>query len=223
MTTLFDRLKADAGEEWTKYTDHRFIQEMEAGTLPPEAFKQYLIQDYHFLVQFSRAYALQAYKARSMADIQVAQKGMADSVKETDAHLQRLADGWKISREEVENTPEVWTNVAYTRFVLDSGLSGDLLDLAVAQAPCAIGYAEIGARLKPAVEANPDHPYAEWINEYSSDWYQQVKVDTIAHIDALADRSFSEARFAELSHIFTTGTRMEAAFWQSGFDLAGIN
>ncbi|MCT1607440.1 thiaminase II [Nesterenkonia massiliensis] len=222
-TTLFDRLKEAAGQEWLNYTDHVFIQQMEDGTLPPEVFKEYLIQDYRFLVQFARAYALQAYKSRTMADIQIASKGLADVIHETDLHVKRLETGWGVSRQQIESTPEAWTNVAYTRFVLDAGSSGDLLDLVVAQAPCAIGYAEIGERLKPALEANPEHPYAEWIGEYSADWYQQVKVETISHIDALAARTFTEERFSELAEIFTTATRMEAQFWQTAFDLAAAN
>lgn len=220
MTTLFDRLKAANADEWQNYTRHPFITQMEAATLPREAFKQYIIQDYHFLIQFCRAYALQGFKARNMEDIQIAQAGLETGVKETESHLQRLQSGWGLTQEDVLGHEEVWTNVAYTRFVLDAGLSGDLLDLAVAQAPCAIGYAEIGAQLKSAVDADPEHPYTEWINEYASDWFQDSAREAIEHIEVLASRSFSEARFEELSRIFRTATRMEAAFWQSGFDLA---
>lgn len=39
------------------------------GTLPVENFKYYMIQDYLFLVQFSRATALSAYKSSSLKDI----------------------------------------------------------------------------------------------------------------------------------------------------------
>lgn len=223
MTTLFERLKAAAAEEWAAYTDHAFIRQMEAGTLPKEVFKQYLIQDYHFLVQFARAYALQAYKSRSLEDIRTAQKGLANVLHETDLHVQRLETGWGESREQIESTPEAWTNVAYTRFVLDSGISGDLLDLVISQTPCSIGYAEIALRLKPAVDAAPDHPYAEWINEYASEWYQSEAHDgAIRQIEALASRSFAEGRFEELVEIFRTATRMEAQFWQTAFDLAGV-
>ncbi len=35
-----------------------------------------------------------------------------------------------------------------TRFVLDRGMAGDLLDLHVALAPCVLGYAEIGTALE---------------------------------------------------------------------------
>lgn len=39
------------------------------GTLPLESFKGYLIQDYLYLVHFSRANALASYKAKNIEDI----------------------------------------------------------------------------------------------------------------------------------------------------------
>ena len=44
-------------------------------------------------------------------------------------------------------TQERQENLAYTRYVLDAGHSGDLLDLLAALAPCVMGYGEIGSHL----------------------------------------------------------------------------
>lgn len=220
MTSLFDQLTHAAAADWQDYTDHAFIQQMEAGTLPREAFRQYLIQDYHFLVQFGRAYALAAYKARDIEEIRAAHQGLGNILHETDQHVNRLAAGWEMDRNSIHLVPEHSSNVAYTRFVLDAGMSGDQLDLQVALAPCVVGYAQIGQRLAPALEKDPQHPYAEWIQEYSSDWYQQTAAEAVASMDALAERSYTPARLPELVRIFSTATRMESAFWQMGLDLA---
>lgn len=56
---------------------------------------------------------------------------------------------------------EEFENLAYTRYVMDTGLQGDLLDLLAALAPCFFGYGEIGTRL--AATAAPDTPYGDWI------------------------------------------------------------
>jgi len=37
--------------------------------------------------------------------------------------------------------------MAYTRFCIEKGLSGDILDLKVALFACLIGYGEIGVRI----------------------------------------------------------------------------
>jgi hypothetical protein len=59
----------DIQAPWKQYTEHAFVQQMGDGTLPVENFKYYMIQDYLFLVQFSRATALSAYKSSSLKDI----------------------------------------------------------------------------------------------------------------------------------------------------------
>ncbi|WP_150461956.1 thiaminase II [Nesterenkonia ebinurensis] len=216
--TLFEELKTAAADDWADYTHHSFVQQLGAGTLPQAAFRNYLIQDYLFLIQFARAYALAAYKGDSFDDLAKGQAGLQAIIEESELHV-RLCAGWGISREQMESAPEHPATVAYTRYVLDVGMQGDLLDLHVALAPCVIGYAEIGNRLKPALDANPEHPYAEWIAEYSSEDSQQMADDATANIEQLGARFLSDARFPKLAQIFATATRMETAFWQMGLDL----
>lgn len=217
--TVFERLKHAAAAEWTRYVDHAFVRRMEAGTLPETAFRAYLVQDYLFLIQFARAYALAVYKSRTLADMRAAQGGLNAILDEMDLHV-RLCGRWGLSPADLEAAPEHSATVAYTRYVLDCGASGDLLDLHTALAPCVVGYAEIGLRLAPALGARPDHPYREWISEYAGEGYQAVANHAVAHLDRLAARSLTDARFAELAAIFAQASRLEAAFWQMALDLA---
>ncbi|RMX92183.1 hypothetical protein D0868_13556 [Hortaea werneckii] len=61
--------REDVQPAWHDYTHHEFVQQMGDGTLPPETFKYYMIQDYLYLVQFARANALAGYKAKTLDDI----------------------------------------------------------------------------------------------------------------------------------------------------------
>ncbi|MCY1283295.1 Aminopyrimidine aminohydrolase [compost metagenome] len=213
---IFDRLKAAAPADWNSYVDHAFVRQMAAGTLPQAAFQTYLVQDYLFLIQFARAWALAAYKSRTPADIRAAQAGLAAILDETDLHV-RLCARWGLSQEDIESAPEHQATVAYTRFVLDCGAAGDLLELHVALAPCVIGYAEIGRNLTPdGVAALGDHPYREWIGEYAGEVYQGVAAAARKHLDELAARSMTERRFEELVAVFAKASRLEADFWQMG-------
>ncbi len=215
---IFDRLKAAAAADWQSYVDHDFVRQMGAGTLPHAAFRTYLVQDYLFLIQFARAYALATYKSRTLADMKAAQAGLAAILDEMDLHV-RLCRSWGLSPEDIEAAPEHQATVAYTRFVLDCGAAGDLLDLHVALAPCVIGYAEIGRNLAPnGIDALGDHPYREWIAEYAGDAYQDVAVRARRHLDDLAARAMTERRFNELATSFGKASRLEAAFWQMGLD-----
>jgi thiaminase/transcriptional activator TenA len=219
---IFDRLKAAASADWASYVDHPFVRQLGAGTLPEAAFRTYLVQDYLFLIQFARAYALATYKSRALADMRAAQAGLAAILEEMELHV-RLCSRWGLSPLEIEAAPEHQATVAYTRFVLDCGAAGDLLELHVALAPCVIGYAEIGRKLGSDAAPLGDHPYGEWIGEYASDGYQNVATRARHHLDELAARSMTEMRFAELAKLFGTASRLEADFWQMGLDAAEMD
>ncbi len=218
---VFERLKQAAAEDWKSYVGHSFVRELGAGSLPQEAFKAYLVQDYLFLIQFSRAWALAAYKSRTIPEIRAAQAGLAGILDETELHV-RLCGRWGLSPEQLHSVPEHQATVAYTRFVLDCGAAGDLLDLHVALAPCVIGYAEIGKALAPEgiEKIDGDHPYREWIGEYAGDAFQQLAAGSRRLLDDLAARSMTERRFEELADLFGKASRLEADFWQMGLDAA---
>ena len=221
--TLFADLKKAIGTEWTDYTEHEFVRKLGEGTLPLPVFQDYLVQDYHFLVQFARANALAAYKSRKLADIKDATGALQAILHETELH-RRLTARWGITEEELDAAAEKQTTVAYTRYVLDTGMSGDLLDMHVALSPCSIGYAEIGAALEAqrtrALDAGEEHPYGEWIAEYSGTEFQTAARAATERLDALTAGSVTAERFDSLVEIFRAATRLEAAFWQQALDSA---
>jgi thiaminase/transcriptional activator TenA len=112
--------------------------------------------------------------------------------------------------------------IAYTRYVLDRGLAGDRLDLEIALAPCMIGYAEIAAeRMADPATRHNGNPYRDWILMYAGDEYQSLAREAAAALDEQFARRGGEGRIAALAASFTTATRLEADFWQMGFDAAG--
>lgn len=205
--------------DWHAYTHHPFVEGMRDGTLPRAAFLTYLVQDYRFLVHFSRAWALGIVKAGTLAEMRAC-AATVDALlnHETSLHF-RLCAAAGIDAQALDAAEEAPENLGYTRYVLEAGYSGDFLDLLAALAPCVLGYGEIGARL--AREAAPGTPYRDWIDTYAAGDYQRTCRDVGALIDgAVAARlgpgAQSLPRFAELSARFRTATRLEAAFWNLG-------
>jgi thiaminase/transcriptional activator TenA len=217
---LFDRLKADAAPEWRAYVGHPFVHALGDGSLRKECFRHYLVQDYLFLVQFVRAYSLGVYKAPDLETMRYLAGGAAAILDEMKLHI-RLSAEWGASQSDLEQAVEARATIAYTRFVLDAGMQGDLLDLLAALSPCVIGYAEIGAALVRAPRSlAEDNPYRGWVAEYSGEPYRRVADDARAALDRLAATQLSEARYPRLLQIFRQATRLEADFWQMGLDLA---
>ncbi len=216
--SLFARLRASCAKEWRAYCRHRFVAGIADGSLPEGAFRHYLVQDYLFLIQFARAYALAAYKADRVEDMRAAAttlSGILDT--EMGLHV-RYCGEWGLDEAEMAATPEALETVAYTRFALDCGQAGDLLDLLVVLAPCVVGYGEIGRRLgaDPATKRE-GNPYAGWIETYAAADYRAVADGARAQLDRLADRSGAAARFPRLSALFAQATRLEIGFWDMGW------
>ncbi|WP_422376279.1 thiaminase II [Roseibium sp.] len=219
--TLFARLKADAAPQWADYTCHDFVEQLGNASLPLESFKHYLVQDYLFLIQFARAYALGVYKSQSVADMRQSLEGVKAILDvELDLHLE-LCGTWGMDRSAIETAPEDTPTMAYTRFVLDAGMAGDLLDLQAALAPCVIGYAEIGARLAGEGKDGDTNPYQRWIREYAGDAYQGLAKDFIAWMDATADQVLTEQRYPRVLSLFEKACRLESDFWQMGLNAKG--
>ncbi len=216
--SFFAQLKTAANPEWRAYTEHPFTNAMADRTLSEASFRHYLVQDYLFLIEFARAYALAVYKAPTLADMRDAAAGISAILDvEMDLHV-KLCGGWGLLPGDIETAPAAAETLAYTRYVLDTGMRGDLLALKVALSPCVIGYAEIALRLAARPGAMDDeNPYRVWIAEYAGAAYQQVAADATASLDALAIRYLTPARDAELTTIFREATRLEADFWEMGW------
>ena len=217
---LFRRLRAAAAEAWTGYTWHPFVQRLSDGALPLPAFRTYLIQDYLFLIHFARAKALAVVKGESLQAMRDKAAAVLAILDETKLHLKYCAE-WGLDEAAVIATPETAETVSYTRWVLDRGLFGDILDLEVALVPCTVGYGEVAQRIlaDPArrVEGNT---YQSWIDTYGSEDYQAMARAAAARIDALGVSHGGEARFARLAADFAEAARLEQRFWQQGLDAA---
>ncbi|WP_425084100.1 thiaminase II [Ruegeria profundi] len=214
----FTLMRDAAQGPWQDYTRHAFVEGMKDGSLPLEAFLHYLRQDYVFLIHFSRAWALAVVKSETHSEMLTA-VGTVNALvaEEMQLHI-GICEAAGISQEELFATPERAENLAYTRFVLEAGYSGDLLDLLVALAPCVMGYGEIGSRL--ASEATSE-TYRDWINTYAGEDYQGACKAVGELLDSALTRRIgadfeASSRWERLCETFRTATELEVNFWQMG-------
>ncbi len=220
---IFSALKAACPEDWDAYVRHDFVRQLGAGSLPEACFRHYLGQDYIFLTHFARAYALAAFKSDELDDMRAAAATLDALINSEMALHVKFCAGWGLREADMAALPEAEANLAYTRFVLDTGMAGDLLDLLVALAPCVMGYAEIGTWL--AADSARDHDeatlYRDWIALYAGAEYQEVAQGALEQLDRVAARRLgaeptASPRWAKLAKTFRTATRLEIGFWEMG-------
>jgi thiaminase/transcriptional activator TenA len=220
--STFPLWRAAAGAQWPAYAEHAFVEGLKEGTLPRAAFLTYLVQDYLFLIHFSRAWALAITKAETVEEMRLAAGTVNALINDEIALHVKTCAAEGLSEADLFAAEERPENLAYTRYVLDAGHSGDLLDLLAALAPCVLGYGEIGARLAPFAESSA---YGAWIAVYAGAEYQSSCADVGRLIDSavasrLGPNPQASPRWPTLSRRFATATRLEVGFWDMGLGAA---
>jgi len=212
-------LKDYAKKEYSDYTYHEFVQRLADGTLPVESFRHFLRQDYIYLTHYARVHAICGFKLNNLKKIAEEADIIGIIRKETSLHI-KYCESWGISLEELEKTKEASANMAYTRFCIERGLSGDILDLKVALFACLIGYGEIGVRLvNDPNTKRENNPYYKWIENYAADLYQSSVTTGIAELEELAKEYIKPGdtrRITELCEVFRQACRLEANFFEMG-------
>ena len=213
---IFNLLKENNKDNWLLYIKHEFINKLINDTLKEEKFLNYLIQDYLFLIQFSKAWSLAILKSDNLEEMKIAASTVNDLINfEMELHI-TLCANYGISKSDLENADEENANIAYTRYVLELGYSGDFLDLLSALAPCVLGYGEIGLNCQ---NSNPKTlMYKKWIETYSSIEYQ----DVCKNVSGLIDKAFllrlgtnfeNTYKWKKVNQIFKKATLLEVDFW----------
>ena len=219
---VFNKLKSNTLVKWNLYTQHKFVQKVSDGSLDKKLYLKYLKQDYVFLIHFSRAWALLVAKSKSVNEMRIASATLDALVnEEIQLHIKTCKDEG-ITEEQLFKTEEELNNLAYTRFVLEAGYSGDFLDLLAALSPCVFGYGEIGLYLK-SISKN-DNPYISWINTYNSKEYQEVCMNIGSLLDeATQDRLGKDfannVLWPKLEKTFLIATKLEIDFWEMSLKL----
>ena len=121
----FKLLKKKFSYEWKLYTGHTFVRKLSNNKLLEEKFLNYLVQDYLFLIQFSKAWSLAIIKSDNLEEMKICTNTVNGLINfEMDLHV-KLCKKYGISEKDLDNAEEKNENIAYSRYVLESGYSGD--------------------------------------------------------------------------------------------------
>ncbi|PVE66134.1 thiaminase II [Priestia megaterium] len=203
---------------WRQNHNHPFVEGMGDGTLEKEKFRFYMIQDYLYLIDYAKLFAIGAMKA---IDVQTMGKfaALLDSTLNEEMSLHReYAKKFEISEKELEKAQPSPTTLAYTHYMLHVGQSGTLAELVAALLPCMWSYWEIGKELSEKPGANNEF-YREWIEMYSSEEFGELATWCINLFDSLTEDK-SEAELEKLEDIFLNTTRFEYMFWDMAYNEA---
>ncbi|WP_067726851.1 thiaminase II [Oceanobacillus damuensis] len=212
-----ERLHQKLQPVWRKNHSHPFVKEMGEGTLDKEKFRFYMIQDYLYLIDYSKLFAIGAVKANELEDMTVFAALLHSTMNEEMSLHRSYAARFGISNTELENAQPSPVTLAYTHYMLHSAQNGTLADLLAALLPCMWSYWEIGKELSEIPGAKDHELYGEWITMYSSKEFGQSAQWCIDLLDKETDGK-SERELLQLEKIFLNTTRYEYMFWEMAYN-----
>ncbi len=204
---------------WDGYNAHPFVRGIADGTLDPEKFKFYMIQDYLYLIDYIKVFSLGAARTEDLETVRLfagyTQQIGGGEMEIHRGYMARLG----IDLKEAENTPVSLDNITYTSYMIRTAYEGGAAETMAAVLACALSYEVIARRIVEEFPHAEEHPfYGEWISGYASDGYHEENLKLIAAMDRLAE-GLSEDRLAKLTDIFMNCSRLETAFWDMAWEM----
>ena len=216
--TVSARLREAAAPVWDACMKHPFVTGIGDGSLPVEKFQYYMLQDYLYLFDYAKVFALGVVKAKEPALMRTFAKNV-DAILDGEmnihrAYMRRLG----ITEAQVTEVKPALDNISYTHYMLAVAGQGGPMEIVAAILACSWSYAEIGQALAK-IPGAAEHPfYGEWIRSYASDEYAQTNQALIELMDALAEGA-AEAQISALTDIFVRCSRYELAFWDMAWEV----
>lgn len=191
--------------------EHPFLRGLADGTLPPDAFGRYVVQDALFLAEYGRALALCGARAGDTEDLRMFCAHAAEAIDvERDLH-DRLLGELGLDPAAAEPTP---TCLGYTSFLLQATALRERHDGLAAILPCYWIYREVGAAL--AATGSPDPRYAAWIATYDGEAFDAAVRGAIGAVDRALQDVDEDALASAVRHA-RIAARYEWMFWDSAW------
>lgn len=193
-----------------------FNAALAAGSLDPDRFRHYIIQDAHYLTAFARTLAIAAAKADDADGIvQFAEASRVAIVVERSLHADYFAR-FGVSSEEFAAAGLSPACHHYASFLLATAHAEPYPVILAAVLPCFWVYAEVGKDIhRRAVAANP---YQAWIDTYAGEDFEAAVAAVIKTTDRTA-RSAAAATLDAMHCAFTRAMQLEWMFWDSAWRL----
>lgn len=207
-----------AAAAWGASFDHPFVRELAAGTLRPELFRFYQMQDARYLEAFADAAAIIATRSPDPIDklwfIDAARMALVVEGALHAGYGEKLGYGPDDIRT-LELTPN---NRAYQDHMISTALRGTLVEAIAALAPCPWLYVVLGQRLLQEYGTPPEtHPYADWLKTYSDPGFNDYMDELLSRLQRAADAADDAAR-ERAKTAFMASVRYEWMFWQQAWE-----
>ena len=209
--SFYDTLRKDSDGIWQAIFSHPFVEGIGDGSLSRERYEFFLKQDYVYLIDFSRVFALAAAKAQHLENMSLFATLLEVTLNTEMALHRKTCSEFGITENELEKTEPAMITTAYTNLLVRTCYEGAMMDILAVLLPCAVGYAEIGQKLK--LQGLPDNPfYKDWIYTYTSDEYLKFVDWLTAQVNVVTEGATTGVK-ENLKWLYVSSARFEYLFF----------
>ncbi|MGV8124984.1 MAG: TenA family protein [Candidatus Xenobiia bacterium LiM19] len=189
-----------------------FIRGVQDGTLAAGTFRDYIIQDYLYLLNYKKVFEL----LLSRAPDERARLFLAAEIQGIDQEIETVhltyCKKYHITDEELANAAPDRATEAYNSFLTGTAIDAPFEVGLTAALPCCWIYWQVGTDLKNSSHVE-NNPYQEWIDAYgSTPWYQSDAREFVELVEYYMEGANDELR-AKMEQAFTTAFGYEYMFW----------
>lgn len=197
--------------------DQPFLAELADGSLNPESFRHYIVQDSLYLAEYARVLAIAAARAPTAAARLEFSDGAKIAVQVEEALHQAFFAQFGVTPDIARGSEASPVCQGYTGYLTSLAATRSYEELIAGILPCFWVYWEVGCTIKPrAVSPNP---YAAWIDTYAAPAFGEATQRVRDLVDEAAANATPAVRKA-MATAFRNATRYEWMFWDSAYRCA---
>lgn len=205
-----DELRRANAADWEACVDHRFVREIFAGEVAPDAMRRYLTQDYQFIDRFVALLGMAIATAdRFDSRIRFAQFA-AMITSDENTYFQRAFDALGVPDAERLHPVLTAPTTGFQTLMKDAAASRDygccLAVLTVAE------WLYLSWADRPGAELPPDFLHAEWITLHNNDGFRGFVAWLRGELDRVGAAADATGR-ANAGAFFGRAVTLERAFF----------
>lgn len=200
-------------QAWQDAANCRFLQELGAGTLAKEKFRNYIVQDSIYLRDYLKAFGYALVKSPTLKEMQL-YYGILGYVNdgENATRLAYLKD-FGLTDADVDRMEKKPQCENYTRFLIKVGQGGDLPDILMVVLPCMLGYHYVFSELLAHFPHVMEGYYGPLVADYTNTGYKEACEIWKGMTNEMCEGLASD-RKEELKLLFYQASLHELWFWQ---------
>ncbi|MGL4790300.1 MAG: thiaminase II [Anaerotignaceae bacterium] len=202
---------------WEDYNTHPFVAGIGNGTLDQDKFRFYMVQDYLYLLDYAKVFAIGTLKSKKEEHMRLFAKLvhsiLSDEMNTHKDYMNKLG----ITPKELQEAEVSIVTESYTKYMLAIASNEGIGEVAAVVLACSWSYKCIGEYLAKIEGALTHEFYGEWVKSYSGEDYEKANQIIIDLVDELTI-NYSEEQIKNLEKIVINCSRYEMMFWDMAWN-----